>query len=153
MSDEPDPQQWASSEDVLSLWVGKNKPSDTEQVDAFCAIAQAVIVGEFPDIQTRIATSDDLALRAKFVVVQLVSGLYKNPDNLKYFQESTGPWLKAGNVSDQLLQQMTLTDDQRKQLAAPKRRRGGMTDLDPSPDLIIGDPYYGERFYGTLELP
>jgi len=132
---------------VLKLWVGKNKPTDTDQVDAFCEIAQSIIVGEFPDIQERIDDDDALAKRAAFIVVQLVSALYKNPDNLRYFQESTGPWLRAGNVADQLLEQMNLTEGQRKLLAPPPaRRRGGMLDMDPSPTLIVGDAYEWGRF-------
>lgn len=150
MTDQQTPDLWATSADVLRLWVGDRKPTNSDQVDAFCEIAQSIVVGEFPDIEQRIANDPALRVRAKFVVIQQVAGIYKNPENLRYFQESTGPWLRAGNVADQLLKQMTLTDDQRRQLAPVKKRRGGMTDMDPSPGRVIGDPLFIEQYFWTL---
>lgn len=130
---------WADHNEVLNLWVGPKKPVDVDaQIDTLCGIAESVVKGEFPTLVTRAAADPDLANRAMLVVVQMIQALYRNPNGMKYFQRSTGPFLQSGNFGDALLKMMSLTDDQRAMLVASTRRRGGMVDFDPSPTLMIG---------------
>lgn len=140
MADDETPTPiWADHDDVLNLWIGPSKPSNTDQVDTLCLLAEAVIKGEFPTLPARALTDSDLALRAKLVVVQMVQGLYKNPQQMQYFQEQTGPFLRAGNFSPALLKLMVLSEEQRAMLVSSTKRRGGMVDMDPSPDLVFND--------------
>jgi hypothetical protein len=111
---------WATPQDILDRWVGGDKPTDTDLIQALINDAEAVILAEFPAIQTRI-DDDELPLATVVLVVsRMVSRLLRNPENLSYWQQTTGPFGQARNFgtgnSDIWLSDNELT------LLAPKKR-------------------------------
>lgn len=111
---------WATPQDIIDRWVGNDVPTDTDLMEALIADAEAVILSEFPKIQERI-DDDELPLAVVTLVVsRMVSRLLRNPENLTYWQQQTGPFGQArnygGNNSDIWLSDQELT------LLAPKKR-------------------------------
>jgi hypothetical protein len=111
---------WATPQDIIDRWVGNDVPTDTDLMEALIADAEAVILSEFPKIQERI-DDDELPLAVVTLVVsRMVSRLLRNPENLTYWQQQTGPFGQArnygGNSSDIWLSDQELT------LLAPKKR-------------------------------
>lgn len=137
---------WADHEDVIDLWVSTpSEPAPTgvdEQIDTLCQIAEYKIKRAFPAIQDRIDADVDeetdiseLGELAKYVVVQMVQSLYRNPLGLRYFQQQSGPFGRSGNYGAGASVLMTLSDDQKDMLRPPDFGGATMTDLDSSRDL------------------
>jgi hypothetical protein len=111
---------WATPQDIIDRWVGNDVPTDTDLMEALIADAEAVILSEFPKIQERI-DDEELPLSVVVLVVsRMVSRLLRNPENLTYWQQQTGPFGQArnygGNSSDIWLSEQELS------LLSPKRR-------------------------------
>lgn len=88
---------WATPQDILDRWVGSDKPTDEDLIQALINDAESVILAEFPAIQTRI-DNDELPLATVVMVVsRMVSRLLRNPENLSYYQQTTGPFGQARN--------------------------------------------------------
>jgi hypothetical protein len=110
---------WATYQDVLDRWVGNDAPTDTDVITALITDAEAVITAHYPGIQARITSGDlneDLVI---MVVVRMVTRVLRNPGNLTYLQQTTGPFGQGrtfGNDRD-----VWLTDDE-KTLLAPQSR-------------------------------
>jgi len=82
---------WTTPQDVLDRWVGNDKPTDEDLVQALIDDAESVILSEYPKIQDRI---DDEELSVNTVIMvtsRMVSRLLRNPENLTYWQQQTGP--------------------------------------------------------------
>jgi len=111
---------WVIPQDIIDRWVGGDVPTDDSLMEALIADAESVILSEFPGIQTRI---DDLELplnTVKMVVVRMVTRLLRNPENLTYWQQQTGPFGQARNYGTGN-GDIWLTDNELS-LLAPKRR-------------------------------
>jgi hypothetical protein len=88
---------WTTPQDIQDRWVGNDVPTDTELVQALINDAEAVILSEFPKIQDRI-DDEELSLSVVVLVVsRMVSRLLRNPENLTYWQQQTGPFGQARN--------------------------------------------------------
>jgi hypothetical protein len=88
---------WATPQDILDRWVGSDKPTDEDLIQALINDAESVILSEFPAIQERI-DDDELPLATVVMVVsRMVSRLLRNPENLSYWQQTTGPFGQARN--------------------------------------------------------
>ena len=111
---------WATPQDIIDRWVGNDVPTDTALMTALIADAESVILSEYPGIQTRI---DDLELplnTVTMVVVRMVTRLLRNPENLTYWQQQTGPFGQARNYGTGN-GDIWMTDNELSMLA-PKRR-------------------------------
>lgn len=122
---------WATFQDVTDRWVGSNAPTDEDLVAALIGDAEAVILSEFPKIQDRI-DADTLPLAVvKMVAVRMVSRVLRNPENLTYWQQQTGPYGQARNFgtggSD-----IWLTDEEKAMLAPKARGKAFEIDLAPN---------------------
>jgi len=88
---------WAVFEDVRDRWVGSNVPTDADLVTALINDAEAVVLAEYPKIQDRIDAGTLPLNLVKMVVVRMVSRVLRNPENLTYWQQQTGPFGQSRN--------------------------------------------------------
>lgn len=136
---------WATFADVTDRWVGQNEPIDEDLVNALIQDAEAVILKEFPKIQDRIdAGTLPLAL-VTMVVVRQVSRVLRNPENLTYWQQTTGPFGQARNFGKEA--DIWLTEEEEEMLAPKHTRKAFEVNLAPhatsysSAVLMNGDGY------------
>ena len=111
---------WATPQDIVDRWVGNDVPTDIDLMTALIADAESVILAEYPLIQTRIDDSELPLNTVIMVVVRMVSRLLRNPENLTYWQQQTGPFGQARNYGSGN-GDIWLTDNELS-LLAPKRR-------------------------------
>jgi hypothetical protein len=136
---------WATFQDVTDRWVGQNEPSDEDVVNALIMDAEAVILAEYPGIQGRIdAGTLPLAL-VTMVVCRMVSRVLRNPENLTYWQQQTGPFGQSrnfGTASD-----IWLTGEEEEMLAPKRKGKAFEVNLAPHATsfsnyiLMNGDGY------------
>jgi hypothetical protein len=88
---------WATPQNILDRWVGGDKPTDTDLIQALIDDAESVILAEFPAIQERIDEEELPIATVVMVVSRMVSRLLRNPENLTYWQQTTGPFGQARN--------------------------------------------------------
>lgn len=106
---------WATFADVTDRWVGTNPPTDEALVESLIGDAEAVILSKFPKIQDRIDSATLPLGVVTMVVVRMVSRVLRNPENLSYWQQQTGPFGQARNFGSQV--DIWLTEDERSMLA------------------------------------
>lgn len=142
---------WASFTDVTDRWVGAAVPTDEQLVDALLADAQAVILAEFPAIQDRI-TSGALAQGVLTMVqVRMVSRVLRNPENLTYWQQNTGPFGQGKNYGTGNTD-IWLTDEER-ELLAPKKSKGKAFEINLAPNAgILAVGRLSERDLQAMDL-
>ena len=121
---------WANFTDVTSRWVGNDVPTDEELVTALIADAETVILSEYPRIQERI-DSDALSIDVvKLVVARMVSRVLRNPENLTYWQQNTGPFGQGRSFGDD--KDIWLSLSERKMLAPVVRGKAFSLDTAPN---------------------
>lgn len=131
---------WTLPQDILDRWVGANAPTDTDLLTALIADAEAIVLAEYPAIQTRIDANELSVDVVIMVVSRMVARVLRNPDNVSYWQQTTGPFGQARNFGENAVD-IWLSGDE-KQLLAPKRRGKsyevnlGYNMLSQSDDLI-----------------
>ncbi len=139
---------WTLPQDILDRWVGANAPTDTDLLNALIADAEAIVLAEYPAIQTRIDANELSVDVVVMVVSRMVSRVLRNPDNVSYWQQTTGPFGQARNFGENAVD-IWLSGEE-KQLLAPKRRGKsyevdlGYNMLSQSDDLIwieLGDNF------------
>lgn len=93
---------WALPDDVISSWVGGNVPTDDARLQVWIDRAERLVRRRVPDLQERIDAEADLPLAstelldtAKDVVVGMVTEVFKNPDNKRSLQSTTGPFTES----------------------------------------------------------
>jgi hypothetical protein len=121
---------WATFADVTDRWVGSGAPTDVDLVNALIGDAEAVILAEYPKIQDRINAGTLSAQVVKFVVCRQVSRVLRNPENLTYWQQQTGPFGQGrtfGKDSD-----IWLTDDEEEMLSPKRLGKAFQVDLAPN---------------------
>ncbi len=111
---------WTLPQDILDRWVGANAPTDTDLLNALIADAEAIVLAEYPAIQTRIDANELSVDVVVMVVSRMVSRVLRNPDNVSYWQQTTGPFGQARNFGENAVD-IWLSGEE-KQLLAPKRR-------------------------------
>lgn len=141
---------WATFTDVTDRWVGTGAPTDEDMVNVLIADAEAVILSEFPKIQDRIDAGTLALAVVKMVVTRQVTRVLRNPENLTYWQQQTGPFGQGrtfGKDSD-----IWLTSDEEELLAPKKLDKAFQIDLAPearaySPLVWLnGNGYEGTGF-------
>jgi len=83
---------WTSAQDITDRWVGSNFPEDTELLNALIGDAELIVLTEYPRIQERITAGSLNENLIRLVVSRMVTRYLKNPDNLSYLQQNTGPF-------------------------------------------------------------
>ena len=134
---------WATFADVVARWIGSDIPHhhDEATVNTLIADAEAIILSEYPGLQDRIDSSTVPVELVKFVVCQMVIRTLRNPENLTYWQQQTGPFGQGKNFStDSLGIYMT---DKEVGLLAP-RRKGKAFEVDlawntPAPQWAVDE--------------
>jgi len=124
---------WTSPQDILDRWVGGGEPTDLDLIQSLINDAETLIVAEYPRIQERI---DDNALplgNVQLVVSRMVSRILRNPENLSYWQQQTGPFGQARNFGEGN-SDIWMTENEKK-LLAPKRN-GKAFETDQAPNAI-----------------
>lgn len=124
---------WATFADVTDRWVGSNAPDDESLVESLISDAEAVILKEFPKIQDRI-DAETLPLRVvTMVVVRMVTRVLRNPENLSYWQQQTGPFGQARNFGAGV--DIWMTDDEEELLSPKIAGKAYQIDLAPNAAL------------------
>ena len=122
---------WATFSDVTDRWVGSDTPTDTALVNALIADAETVILSVYPRIQERITAGTLSADTVNLVVVRMVSRVLRNPENLTYWQQNTGPFGQGRSFGTD--KDIWLSPDE-KSLLAPVTR-GKAFSLTTAPDM------------------
>jgi hypothetical protein len=131
---------WTTFEDVTDRWVGQNEPTDEALVDALILDAESVILSVYPAIQTRI-DADTISINVvKMVVVRMVSRVLRNPENLTYWQQQTGPFGQARNFGTNG-SDIWLTEDEKNMLAPSNRGKAFSVDLAPDAGINLVRQY------------
>jgi hypothetical protein len=142
---------WTTFADVTDRWVGSDAPTDQNLVEALIDDAEAVVLAEYPAIQDRIDAATLPLNLVKLVVVRMVSRVLRNPENLTYWQQTTGPFGQARNFgtggSD-----IFMTEEE-EGLLAPKKR-GKAFEVNVAPNARIQEPLtWWETGEGFTQLP
>lgn len=109
---------WTTFTDVTDRWVGSGAPTDQDLVNALIADAEAVVLSEFPKIQDRIDAGTLALPVVKMVVCRQVIRVLRNPENLTYWQQNTGPFGQGRTFGKE--NDIWLTSDE-EELLSPKR--------------------------------
>lgn len=123
--------RWTTPEDIQERWIGSSTPTDNDLLTALILDAEAVILSEYPRIQERV---DSEALNADIitmVTVRMVNRVLRNPDNVSYWQQNTGPFGQGRSFGDI---DIWLTSEE-KNLLAP-RARGKAFEVDVAPNSV-----------------
>ena len=128
--------RWTTFEDITDRWIGSGMPDDEALVTALILDAEAVILSQYPRIQERIdaeTLSEDLVT---MVTARMVTRVLRNPENLSYWQQTTGPFGQGRTFGKAI--DIWLTSDERS-LLAPSTR-GKAFSINSAPDIY--NPYY-----------
>lgn len=121
---------WATFADVTDRWVGNDAPTDTDLVAALIGDAEAVILAEYPLIQDRIDAGTLQLGLVKMVVVRMVTRVLRNPENLTYWQQTTGPFGQARNFGGG--SDIFMTEEEENLLAPKKHGKAYEVNLAPN---------------------
>jgi len=130
---------WATPQDIIDRWVGPGAPTDTDQLQALLDDAEAIVLSEYPAIQTRIDAGTLNLDLVVMVVSRMVTRLLRNPEGLSYWQQQTGPFGQARNFSDGNTD-IWMTVSERELLRAVSKGKSFFVNLGPnavSPPLDI----------------
>lgn len=123
---------WAIPADVTDRWVGSDAPTDTDLMTALIADAETVILSVYPRIQERIDANTLSLETVKLVVVRMVTRVLRNPENVTYLQQTTGPFGQAKNYGSTSFDIWLSTEE--RTLLAPSSR-GKAFSLNTAPNM------------------
>jgi hypothetical protein len=124
---------FATFQDVLDRWVGSDQPTDDNLITALISDAEAIVVATYPGIQARIDSGALSADVVEMVVVRMVTRVLRNPGNLSYWQQATGPFSQGRNF-DSETRDVWLKEEE-KNLLAPNSR-GKAYEVDQGSDAV-----------------
>lgn len=136
---------WATPQDIIDRWVGGGEPTDLDQVQALINDAEAVILAEYPRIQERIDDEQLPLGTVQMVVARMVTRILRNPENLSYWQQQTGPFGQSRNFGEE---KDIWLSEREKQLLAPITRgkafevNQGFNAVSPPADFAWRDVTY-----------
>jgi len=134
---------WATYQDVLDRWVGSDAPTDTDLITALIGDAEAVITATYPGIQARIDSAALSADVVEMVVVRMVTRVLRNPGNLSYWQQATGPFSQGRNFGEES-RDVWLKDEEKTLLAPTTRGKAYEVNQGYDIDLIAYDTVWIE---------
>lgn len=120
---------WTTPQDVIDRWVGGNAPTDTDLLEQLILDAETIIKAEFPAIQTRIDDESLAQANVTLVTVRMVSRILRNPENLTYWQQATGPFSQGRNFGETI--DIWMAPAERTLLAPITRGKAFSIDLGP----------------------
>ena len=120
---------WTTFSDVTNRWVGTGAPTDQNLVEALLTDAETVIKAEFPRIQERVTAGTLTQATIKLVTVRMVTRVLRNPENVAYWQQNTGPFGQARNFGDKV--DIWLSEDERQLLTPTRRGKAFSVDIAP----------------------
>lgn len=123
--------QWTVPQDIRDRWVGIDAPTDDDLLTALILDAEAVILSTFPRIQERIDADLLNVSVITMVTSRMVSRLIRNPENLTYWQQQTGPFGQGRTFGKD--QDIWLTQDERLMLAPTNS--GKAFSFNSAPDM------------------
>lgn len=142
---------WTTYTDVTDRWVGSGMPDDEALVEALIGDAETVILATYPKIQDRIDGGTISLEVVKLVVVRMVTRVLRNPENLTYWQQQTGPFGQARNFGSGSTD--IWMSDAEKELLMPQVK-GKAFELNLAPNAgvnIVGEPSWAETENGFIE--
>lgn len=81
-------------DDVLSMWIGEDKPTDRELVGLWVKRAERMVMREVPGLQAAFAPeaegNETLQWTVRDVVSAMVTRVLRNPEGIRTIQDSTG---------------------------------------------------------------
>ena len=129
---------WVSPQDILDRWVGPGAPDDEDLVQALINDAEAVVLAEYPAIQTRINNGTLPVQTLVMVVSRMTMRVLRNPEALSYSQMATGPFSQGKNYGSGGGVDIWMTSEE-EELLAPKRK-GKAFALNLAPNALPGIP-------------
>lgn len=128
---------WTDPSDVLARWVGDDEPTEDSKIQVKIDDAEVLIRSEFSDIQARLdaeSTGGDLLARIIFVVSQMVTRAFRNPEAATSRLDVAGPFTTNVSYGAGAQVSMWLTDDERELLAVGSTvSTGAAFTIDPTP--------------------
>lgn len=143
---------WTSPADVEARWVGGGFNFDPSLVGLLIEDAENVILARFPRIQERVTAGTLSQDAITLVTVRMVSRVLRNPENLTYVQQTTGPFGQARNYGS-TSSDIWLTDDELRMLAPVTR--GKAYSFSQAPNARPGIPvvpYQSDISFGDLDV-
>ena len=127
--------------DVESRWIGGDVPASVAQVETLLEDAEDTILGEFPDLDARIA--DGLPeRRVRKVAARMVIRHLRNPGGIRSTQQGAGPFQETTTFGGDEPGALFLTDEDRAEITG--RKAGGAFTIDTTPAHVTApqpDPW------------
>jgi hypothetical protein len=119
---------WTSSQDVLDVWVGDNKPEDVELINALILKAETIILATYPQIQARIDAGTLNINVVIYTVAEMVEAVLRNPEQKSSYSYTTGPYAESASFTGSK-KGIYLTNEQKKLLAPNSTNKAKSIDL------------------------
>lgn len=110
---------WTTPDEVLQRWLGPGPfPVKDEQLAVLIGDAEDTILREFPDVDARITATTLSVKTVQKVVSRMVIRQLRNPEGRRQTNRVSGPYTDSVTYAGDDLGEMTLTDVDRRELAA-----------------------------------
>ncbi len=131
---------WTEPSDVIDRWLNGEIPATDAQIETFLGDAEDTILREYPDIPDRLAATPATItlVRIKKVAARMVIRYLRNPEGLRTFVETTGPFTENATVAVGRPGEIYLTDEDRADLATPEAHSGRAFQVDMTPQNYVG---------------
>lgn len=108
--------QWATAQDVRDRWLAGPLSVDDEQIDVLLADVEDFLVGEFTDLDDRLADGSLTTARLRRVVVRIAIRVLRNPSGYRQVTSGTGPFTGSATYGGDQPGEIFVTDEDRKDL-------------------------------------
>ena len=108
--------QWATAQDVRDRWLAGPLSVDDEQIDVLLADVEDFLVGEFTDLDDRLADGSLTTARLRRVVVRIAIRVLRNPSGYRQVTSGTGPLPGSATYGGDQPGEIFVTDEDRKDL-------------------------------------
>lgn len=142
--------QWpiTGTADVIEAWIGDDAPEDDDTLQGWVERAERKIRREVPGITGRLAASapdiePDLPDLVRDVVIDMVTGVYRNPERIRQMQDTTGPMSGSVTYAGDNPGVLVLTKKNLEDLAPPNTGRGRAFEIDLMPTEAERHPLQG----------
>ena len=119
---------WTQAEDILNDWIGDDKPVGEEvTINRWIARAERLIRREFPDIESRVGSVDELDLldTIKDVTSALVTRVLRNPEGYRQTSRTDGSFTGSVTFAGDTPGGLEMTQAERDSLKPPGSSRAG----------------------------
>lgn len=115
---------WLDVEDVRSRAAGLDLDFEDVAITVFIEDAEDLALQEFPDLKERIVAGTTPLSRVKRVIANVVVRKLRNPEGIRTFQDSTGPYSGSTTFAGDNPGEIYLTDEDKRALAPPSVAAG-----------------------------